>query len=56
MELLFPTFLIIVLAFGAMAVGLVAGRDPLEHGCGKISCEACTRPCAEREARRGGAR
>ncbi|HKJ25471.1 MAG TPA: hypothetical protein VKB65_11650 [Myxococcota bacterium] len=56
MELLVPTFVVIVLAFGAMALGVIAGRDPLERGCGRLSCEGCARPCARHDARRGDGR
>jgi len=46
-------------AFAAMALGVLAGRPPLERGCGRAdeaggACRACTRPCPRREARDAG--
>lgn len=62
MKLFFFSFAGMLLAFGAMALGVWAGRGPLRRGCGSWAegrCAGCTRPpghtgpphCAHREGR-----
>lgn len=51
MELFVFSFLGLGAAFGAMALGVLAGRGPLRRGCGSAAaeaCAACTRPCPRR--------
>jgi len=55
MELFVFSFLGLCAAFGAMALGVLAGRGPLRRGCGSAAaeaCVACTRPCPRRAERR----
>jgi thiamine biosynthesis lipoprotein len=58
-ELFVFTFVALVVAFGAMGLGSLAGRAPLRR-CGELSgeaCEACARPCPRRgRGSRGDAR
>jgi hypothetical protein len=57
MELFAFAFGGIAVAFGAMALGVLLGRPPLERGCGRVgpggdACHLCTRPCPHRRAAR----
>jgi hypothetical protein len=41
-------FVVIVLAVGAMAVGVMAGRSPIKGSCGGVNgrpCELCSSRC-----------
>jgi hypothetical protein len=53
------TFAALVLAFAAMALGVLLGRAPLRRACGGLGgagCEACPGPCPHRKSGpRGGA-
>jgi uncharacterized protein len=51
MEFLFAA-IIVLLAFGGMAIGVMAGRGPLKGGCGG-SGGACDGHCAKRCERHG---
>jgi len=47
MEFLFTT-IVVLLAFGGMALGVLAGRGPFKGGCGRTggSCDGhCARHC-----------
>jgi len=47
MEFLFTT-IVVLLAFGGMALGVLAGRGPFKGGCGRTggSCDShCARHC-----------
>lgn len=57
MSIYLVTFLIMMIAVLAMAVGVLAGRKPIAGSCGglnkfNIECVAgCDKPCPKREAR-----
>lgn len=57
MSIYIVTFLIMILAVLAMAVGVLAGRKPIAGSCGglgkfNVECVAgCDKPCPKREAR-----
>jgi hypothetical protein len=51
MEFLFAA-IIVLLAFGGMAIGVMAGRGPIKGGCGR-SDGACDGHCAKRCERHG---
>jgi hypothetical protein len=47
MEFLF-TIIVVLLAFGGMAIGVLAGRGPIKGGCGRTggTCDGhCARRC-----------
>jgi len=46
MELLFTT-IVVLLAFGGMALGVLFGRGPIKGGCGRTG-GACDGHCARR--------
>jgi hypothetical protein len=51
MALLLASFVALVLAFSAMAVGVLLGRAPLRPGCGGVvgaECAVCSGPCPKR--------
>jgi len=50
-EFLFTT-LVLLVAFGGMAIGILAGRGPIKGGCGRGE-NACDGPCARRCKHRG---
>ncbi|MGD8673097.1 MAG: hypothetical protein PVH86_07250 [Thiogranum sp.] len=50
-EFLFTT-LVVLIAFGGMAIGILAGRGPIKGGCGRGE-NACDGPCARRCKHRG---
>jgi hypothetical protein len=44
------TTIVVLLAFGGMAIGVLAGRGPIKGGCGRSegSCDGhCTRRCEQ---------
>jgi hypothetical protein len=54
MPLLLASFVALVLAFSAMAVGVLLGRAPLRPGCAGAmagECGVCSGPCPKRRAR-----
>ncbi|OQW37598.1 MAG: hypothetical protein A4E19_13035 [Nitrospira sp. SG-bin1] len=57
MTLFLVTFLVMVIAILAMAVGVLVGRRPIGGSCGGLErigleCDAgCDKPCPERLAR-----
>ena len=44
------TFLFFVLAVTGLAVGVLAGREPLRGSCGGSGCERCERKCENKIA------
>jgi len=54
------SFLIISLAVGGMAIGVLFGRRPIAGSCGGLNaleggegqCSSCSRPCSSRLVRR----
>ena len=53
------TFVVVTLAVGGMAVGVLFGRRPIAGSCGGLNamrggkgCSACSRPCAAHAAAR----
>lgn len=46
MEFLFAT-IVMLLAFGGMAIGVLAGRGPIKGGCGRTG-DVCDGPCTRR--------
>lgn len=58
MSTVFATFVVIVLAVAAMAVGVIFGRAPIRGSCGGVAgggCAACTGVCERRASRDDGA-
>lgn len=58
MAIFLSSFVIIVLAVAAMALGVLFGRRPIAGSCGGLNafeggegCSACSNPCAARAAR-----
>ena len=46
------TTIIVLLAFGGMAIGVLAGRGPIEGGCGRGegSCDGrCAKRCEQQD-------
>lgn len=53
MSTIVASFVILLLAMGAMAVGVIFGRAPIRGSCGGIAggdCAVCTRRCERRAA------
>jgi hypothetical protein len=50
-EFLFSVVVVLV-AFGGMAIGILAGRGPIKGGCGR-GASSCDGHCAKRCERRG---
>ena len=41
------TFLVFLLAVTGLALGVLAGREPLRGSCGGSACARCKKRCAE---------
>ncbi len=53
MSTLVASFVVLMLAVAAMAVGVIFGRAPIRGSCGGVagqSCAACTGRCERRAA------
>lgn len=48
MSTMIASFVAILLAVAAMAVGILCGRAPIRGSCGGAGCGACTRSCESR--------
>lgn len=57
MALFLITFILMFIAVAAMAVGVLAGRQPIRGSCGGLNnisglenaCSACSEPCDKRK-------
>ena len=43
------TFLVFLLAVTGLALGVLAGREPLRGSCGGSACARCKKSCEERK-------